>query len=123
MIGLAMVLRDAVQSELGKGAAVIAIVIGAALSAFLAPTALAVASGAAFLLAEAADMVVYTPLRERHLPIAVLASGVVGAIADSIIFLWLAFGSLAYLKGQVVGKLWMTLVVAGILSIRGWRTA
>lgn len=118
LIGVALVLRDAVQSELGKGAAMLAIISGAALSAFLAPAALAMASGAAFLLAESLDMVVYTPLRERHLPAAVLASGVVGAIADSAVFLWLAFGSLAYLGGQIVGKLWMTLAVAGILVLK-----
>lgn len=115
MIGLALVLRDAVQSELGRRMAILAILIGCALSAFLAPPALALASGTAFLVAESLDMMIYTPLRQRHLPLAVLASGVVGAIADSLAFLWLAFGSLAYLPGQVVGKLWMTLAAATVL--------
>jgi queuosine precursor transporter len=115
MIGLALVLRDAVQSELGKWAAILAIVIGAALSTLLASPALALASGAAFLLAESFDMLVYTPLRRRNLALAVMASGVVGAVADSIVFLYLAFGSLEFLMGQVVGKLWITLAVAAIL--------
>jgi hypothetical protein len=29
---------------------------------------------------------------------------------DSLVFLWLAFGSLQFLAGQVVGKLWAVLV-------------
>jgi queuosine precursor transporter len=117
MIGLALVLRDAVQSELGKGAAILAIVIGAALSTLLAPPALALASGAAFLLAESLDMMVYTPLRRRDLALAVMASGVVGAVADSMVFLYLAFGSLEFLTGQVVGKLWMTLAATMALIV------
>jgi hypothetical protein len=35
---------------------------------------------------------------------------VVGLIADSILFLWLAFGSLDFLAGQIVGKLWMVVL-------------
>ena len=31
-------------------------------------------------------------------------------IVDSIVFLWLAFGSLDFLAGQVVGKAWMVLL-------------
>ncbi len=42
--------------------------------------------------------------------LAVLASSVVGLIADSVLFLWLAFGSLDYLAGQILGKLWMVLL-------------
>jgi hypothetical protein len=30
-------------------------------------------------------------------------------VVDSIVFLWLAFGSLEFLAGQVVGKTWMVL--------------
>jgi len=40
----------------------------------------------------------------------VLASSVVGLVADSVLFLWLAFGSLDYLAGQILGKLWMVLL-------------
>jgi len=53
---------------------------------------------------------VYTPLQSRGLVLAVLASSVVGLIADSVLFLWLAFGSLDYLAGQILGKLWMVLL-------------
>lgn len=116
LIGAALVLRDFVQRKLGPWWTLGAIVVGAALSAVVAPPALVVASGAAFLLSELADAAVYTPLRERRLALAVLASGVVGAVVDSAVFLWLAFGSLAYLEGQIVGKLWASLAAFAVLA-------
>ena len=119
MIGGALVLRDAVQRLMGVGWAAAAIIIGAALSATFAPAALAIASGAAFLLSETADLAVYTPLQRRRLTMAVLASGIVGAFVDSAVFLWLAFGSLDFLAGQVVGKLWAS--VLALPLIWGWR--
>jgi uncharacterized PurR-regulated membrane protein YhhQ (DUF165 family) len=57
-----------------------------------------------------ADFAVYTPLARRRLITAVVASSVVGLVVDSIVFLWLAFGSLDFLAGQVVGKAWMVLL-------------
>jgi uncharacterized PurR-regulated membrane protein YhhQ (DUF165 family) len=110
MIGLALVLRDLVQRRLGRGVTLGAIVAGAALSGAVAPPQLLVASAAAFLLSELADFAVYTPLQSRGLVLAVLASSVVGLVADSILFLWLAFGSLDYVAGQIIGKLWMVLL-------------
>jgi uncharacterized PurR-regulated membrane protein YhhQ (DUF165 family) len=110
MIGIALVLRDLVQRRLGRVAALMAIVAGAALSAAIAPPELVVASASAFLLSELADFVVFTPLQKRGLVVAVLASSVVGLIADSLLFLYLAFGSLEFLEGQVVGKTWMVLL-------------
>jgi queuosine precursor transporter len=110
MIGVALVLRDLVQRRLGTGLSALAIVGGAALSALLAPPALVMASAAAFLLSELADLAVYTPLARRRLVAAVVASGMVGLVVDSIVFLGLAFGSLDFLAGQVVGKAWMVLL-------------
>ncbi|MEE8625601.1 MAG: hypothetical protein V3T19_09695, partial [Acidiferrobacterales bacterium] len=55
MVGLALVLRDLVQRRLGRLWAVAAILAGAVLSAVVAPAALVVASGTAFLLSEMAD--------------------------------------------------------------------
>jgi uncharacterized PurR-regulated membrane protein YhhQ (DUF165 family) len=110
MAGVALVLRDLVQRRLGVGVASLAILAGAGLSAFLAPPALVVASATAFLISEFADLAVYTPLARRGLVIAVVASGVVGLVVDSIVFLWLAFGSLDFLAGQIVGKAWMVLL-------------
>jgi uncharacterized PurR-regulated membrane protein YhhQ (DUF165 family) len=40
----------------------------------------------------------------------------VGLIVDSIVFLWLAFGSLEFLLGQIVGKLWMVLLAVPFVA-------
>ena len=74
-------------------------------------------------LRESADFAVYTPLRKRNWLGAVAASNVVGLIADSVIFLWLAFDSLQYLPGQVVGKTWMTLLAVAVLWLLRRRLA
>ncbi len=110
MIGLALVLRDLVQRRLGFVAALGAIVLGAALSALLAPPAIVVASTAAFLLSELADFAVYTPLQRRRFVTAVALSSLAGLVVDSAVFLHLAFGSLDFLLGQIVGKAWMVLL-------------
>ena len=107
--GAALVLRDVVQRCLGVAWGVGAIVRGAALSVLIAPPALVLASGAAFLLSEFADFAVYTPLQRRGLVLAVLASSLAGLVVDSLVFLLLAFGSLEFLAGQVVGKAWAVL--------------
>jgi queuosine precursor transporter len=109
-IGLALVLRDLVQRRLGTEFGIAAILSGAALSALVAPPSLVVASAAAFLISETADFLIYTPLARRRLVTAVVASSIVGLVVDSIVFLWLAFGSLDFLVGQVVGKAWMVLL-------------
>jgi uncharacterized PurR-regulated membrane protein YhhQ (DUF165 family) len=110
MIGIALVLRDLVQRRLGVGVSAGAILAGAAISALLAPPSLVLASAVAFLLSEAADLAVYTPLAQRRLIAAVVASSMAGLVVDSIVFLWLAFGSLDFLVGQIVGKAWMVLL-------------
>jgi queuosine precursor transporter len=113
--GLALVLRDAVQVLLGRRVSVAAIPIGAALSWFVAP-ALAVASGTAFLLSESADWAVFTPLQHRGWNRALVASTIIGACVDSAVFLWLAFHSLEFWQGQVVGKLTMTLLAVMVCA-------
>jgi uncharacterized PurR-regulated membrane protein YhhQ (DUF165 family) len=110
MIGIALVLRDLVQRRLGVVYSAGAVIAGAILSAAVAPPSLVLASGVAFLMSELADLAVYTPLARRRLVAAVVASSLVGLVVDSIVFLWLAFGSLEFLSGQVVGKAWMVLL-------------
>jgi len=110
MVGIALVLRDLVQRRLGAAMSALAILFGSALSALLAPASLVLASASAFLLSEFADLAVYTPLARRRLVAAVVASSLVGLVVDSIVFLWLAFGSLDFLAGQVVGKAWFVLL-------------
>lgn len=118
MAGLALVLRDWLHEVGGWRLALAAVIFGGALSLFVAPPALALASAAAFTLSELGDLAVYAPLRRRGRHIAVLASGVAGAAIDSAVFLWLAFGSLDFIAGQVVGKLWMSAAVAALLWAR-----
>ena len=120
--GLAFTLRDIVHRALGRSIVIGCILAGAALSYVLGADAdaggvvtVAVASGAAFLVSELADLSVYEPLRARGWVTAVVASHVVGIIVDSALFLWLAFGSLALFEGQVIGKAWMTLAALPIV--------
>jgi len=108
-VGLALVLRDVVQRCLGATWGLAAILAGSALSALIAPPPLVLASALAFLLSEAADFAVYTPLQRRRLVLAVLLSASIGLVVDSLVFLYLAFGSLEFLPGQVIGKAWAVL--------------
>lgn len=116
LVGLALVLRDLVQRRLGLIWAATAIAIGTFLSATFAPPILVVASAAAFLLSEVVDLAVFTPLQRRGFIRAALASSAVGLVVDSIVFLGLAFGSLEFLPGQVMGKALMVLLALPVLA-------
>jgi uncharacterized PurR-regulated membrane protein YhhQ (DUF165 family) len=116
MVGIALVLRDLVQRRLGTAISALAVLVGSGLSALYAPASLVVASATAFLLSELADLAVYTPLARRRLVAAVIASSCAGLVVDSIVFLWLAFGSLDFLAGQVVGKAWMVLLSVPLVA-------
>lgn len=124
--GAALLLRDVVQDTAGRVWVLAGIAAGAALTWATSP-ALAVASATAFLIAECADMAVYTPLRNRGWARAVLASNTVGAIVDTLLFLALAGFpvTVATVGGQMVGKLaWATaLPVAAVLAVRQVRRA
>lgn len=117
MIGFALVLRDLVQRRLGAVYALGAIFAGAVISGLIAPPALVMASVAAFLFSELADFAVYTPLQKRGLVRAVFASSVVGLVVDSVVFLTLAFGSLDYLGGQIIGKAWAILFALPLIAL------
>ncbi len=114
-IGAALVLRDLVQRRLGLLWSAIAVAFGSVLSALFAPPALAVASTVAFIVSETIDLAVFTPLQRKGLLLAAFVSGIVGLVIDSVVFLVLAFGTLDFLAGQVVGKLWMILCALPIL--------
>ncbi len=117
MIGAALVLRDIVQRLSGPIWALAAIVAGAALSLLVAPPSLVLASGVAFLISELADFAVYTPLQRRRLLLAMLASSAVGLVVDSVVFLTLAFGSLDYLGGQILGRAWALLIAFPLVRL------
>jgi queuosine precursor transporter len=107
--GVALILRDLVQRQLGVAWSTLGILVGAALSYLISP-ALALASAVAFLISELIDLAVYMPLQRKGLVIAVVGSSLVGLLADSVSFLWLAFGSLDHFAGQALGKAWMIIL-------------
>lgn len=110
--------RDVVQRGLGRMAGVLAILVGATISWWIASPTLAVASGVTFLVSEGLDMAVYTPLQKRYFTVAVITSGVVAAVVDSLLFLRLAHIPYAIaLEGQIVGKLWVVTLVGGTLAL------
>jgi queuosine precursor transporter len=116
--GLAFLLRDAIQETLGRNAVLVLIVTGAALSYVISDPFIATASAVAFLVSEAADFAVYTPLRERSLLAAVTLSNTVGAIVDTLLFLTIAGFPLAQaFTGQVVGKVLVTAPVLVLLLV------
>lgn len=117
LVGVAFTLRDLLQEWAGRAFVVLGILCGALLSFLVASPALALASGTAFLLSEMGDFAVYTPLRERGRFLeAVALSNTVGLVLDSVVFLQLAFGSLEFLPGQLVGKAIMTVVALPLLA-------
>lgn len=123
--GLAFTLRDIVHRTLGRATVIGCILAGAGLSLLIEAdstipgghTSVAAASAIAFLLSELADLAVYEPLSQRTFVGAVVISNTVGVVIDSMIFLTLAFGSLEFLKGQVVGKMWMTLLALPVVLV------
>ena len=115
MIGLALLLRDAVHETLGARWALYAIAVGAALSYLLADPYIAIASLIAFGVSELSDFAVYSRIRERSRVLGVFASGCVGSVIDSVLFLGLAFGSLAHVDGQITGKIGVTALAAAAL--------
>ena len=126
--GIMLASRDAVQDALGRWAVVLIIIVSTALSFAISAPAIAIASALAFGFAELADFAVYTPIRSRakfgdkRWAIAVVASNIVGALADTLIFLGVAFGAAAImpaLPGQLVGKLWATIAYL----LLGWLFA
>jgi hypothetical protein len=49
----------------------------------------------------------------------VAGSNLVGSTAGSLLFLWPAFGSLAFIEGQLVGKGYMTALA--VVTMWTWR--
>lgn len=117
VVGVALCLRDAVQRLAGRSAAVACVLLGAVVSFGIAPPVLALASAVAFGVSELTDGVTYGAVASRfgHGAAAVLLSGVVGLVLDSVLFLGLAFGSLDFAVGQIIGKGWAVLLVSVVV--------
>lgn len=103
LAGMAFLFRDTVQRLASVWLALLGIACGALLSLLVSPT-LAGASASGFALSEVAGLVVLAVLG-RKLLAAVAAAQLVAALVDSFVFLWLAYGSVAFWQGQTVGKL------------------
>lgn len=119
--GACLALRDALQDAGGRCAVLSGIGAGAAVSIITASPALALASGVAFAVSELADAAVYTPIRhraqfgDRRWAAAVTLSGIVGALLDTILFLWLAgFPIWSAVPGQMLGKTYATLAFLAV---------
>jgi len=115
--GLTFVLRDSVQDAGGKLLTLGVIVLGAGMSFAIAAPFIALASGVAFLCSETADLLIYTPLRRRGYLRAAVASNIVGAVVDTVLFLWVAgFPVWSGLPGQIVGKTLISLAAALLIA-------
>ena len=119
-VSAALVLRDAVQYLLGKTITLAVMATGVALSALVAGHQLALASGAAFAVSELIDFALFTWIAPRWAR-AVAAGGIAGAVADSLIFLSIAFGSLTFLPGQILGKLYGIALATAVIAWRRQR--
>lgn len=125
VVGVSLVLRDAVHEWCGARWVFPILLAGAALSVFVAPAQIAFASGATFVASEGLDSVVFSRVRRAGVLPAVLASGALGLIVDSALFLGLAFGSMEHLPGQILGKTWALMagivVLASARRVLAWR--
>ncbi|MGY0234092.1 VUT family protein [Longispora urticae] len=110
--GLVLLLRDWVDDLAGRRAILACVAAGAVISALAADPQLVLASAAAFTVSELADWTVYRPLRRRGWAKAVLASGALGALVDTALFLTLAgLAVWPALPGQMLAKTTATLAV------------
>lgn len=116
LAGLTFVVRDALQDAAGKRVTVAVIAAGAVLSFAVADPFVALASAVAFLFSELANLAVYTPLRSRGYVRAAVASNVVAAFVDTVLFLAIAgFPIVEAVPGQMIGKLAVTAVAVGLV--------
>lgn len=115
--GAVLVIRDGVQVRGGRWWVVGAILAGTLVSVLTSSPAIALASGVAFAVSEVVDWGVFSPLRGRSLPLAVVASSVVSAPVDTVLFLYLAGFGVTWqaVLGQFLVKTAIALTVAGVL--------
>lgn len=111
--GATLTVRDVVQVTGGRPYALALIAVGAGISAAFGSGRIALASAAAFLLAELLDLTVFTWLRDNGWTLSVWASFAVAAPVDTLLFLSLAGFPVtpAGVAGQILGKTWATLLV------------
>ena len=122
--GAALIVRDGLQLRVGRTWMLAAIAAGALISAVTSTPAIAVASGVAFMVSELVDWGVFTPLRPRSLPGAVVVSSIVSAPVDTVLFLHIAGFGVTWqaVLGQFIVKTGLALIVAAVLAYRERRS-
>ena len=120
VVGITLVLRDLLQRRVSKPTMFALIVVGTVLAAFVSP-AVALASGLAFAASETVDYAVFSALERRGTYRAIAGSNAVSLIVDSVLFLTIAFGTLQYVEGQIIGKAIATVVAMGALWLLSRR--
>ena len=110
MVGVALVLRDLVQRRLGTAMSALAILAARPVGAVGAAVARSCVRRrvSAFGIRRSCAFIRRSRAAAWLPPSSLRASS--GWSSTSIVFLWLAFGSLDFLPGQVVGKAWMVLL-------------
>jgi hypothetical protein len=119
--GATLLARNITQDVTGRLVIVALMLVGCALSWWLASPQLAVASAVAFGLSETVDMLIYSPLRKRGWSRAVMAASLVAAIVDTLIFLRLAGFPITAdsVTGQLLVKVGISWAVAAIVGVAG----
>lgn len=119
--GFALVARDRLQlSTACRWAVPGAILAGVLASWWVATPALAVASALAFAAAELTDWAVFSRLRGRSIPLAVVVSSLVAAPVDTVLFLQIAGFGVTW--QAVLGQVLVKAAVAGLFAAYlGWR--
>lgn len=123
--GLAFTFRDLLDDAGGRRWVLASIVGGAALSLALGLAlgqgdrvmVVAFAGALAYAVSETIDWIIYRALRSRSRLGAVAASGAVALVVDSVIFLAVAFGSQAFLPGQILGKVYALAAALVVLAV------
>lgn len=119
-VGLVFVVRDFAQREIGHWV-IVAMLVGGAISYFMAGPQVATASVTAFLVSEFLDWAVYS-FTKRPLSQRILYSSLLSTPIDSAVFLYMAgFGSPAAVVIQTASKLVGALIVWWLIRKREQR--
>ena len=121
VIGLALALRDILTELVSRKVIFLLLMAGSFLSLLVSPPSLAIASAVAFVISECLDWIVYEKFRKNSMPVAVFLSGALGAVTDTVIFSYLAFGEIKWAAGLLLAKIYASIVFAVYLKIIGWR--
>ncbi|WP_163506549.1 VUT family protein [Fodinicola acaciae] len=121
-VGLLLVLRNVVQAALGSRGAWAVVFAGTGLSLATADANIVLASGAAFAFSETLALAGFALLERRWPALCLVVSAAAAAIADSMVFLFLAFGPptlWTLLPGQLLGKTLGALAALLVLRVLG----